>query len=134
MFCYRWTCFKWWTSGFVFKKSCNSDHWCALGGALLALITFSLKIKRQGKSSLPFILGQSRSWFICELRHFESWNMFFYCMYLSYGFTSFFGDNLLTLCIPLKFAALSAALLWLNFQTYSLVVQLISRKFFLLIG
>ena len=43
---------------------------------------------------------------------------------LSYGFTSFFGDNLLTLCKPLKFAALSATLVWLNFQTYSLVVLL----------
>ncbi|XP_020548744.1 protein FATTY ACID EXPORT 1, chloroplastic isoform X2 [Sesamum indicum] len=29
------------------------------GGALLALSTFSLKVWRQGKSSLPFILGQA---------------------------------------------------------------------------
>lgn len=30
-----------------------------LGGALLVLSTFSLKVWRQGKSSLPFILGQA---------------------------------------------------------------------------
>jgi hypothetical protein len=56
--------------------------------------------------------------------------MFCYCLYLSMNLRHFFGDNpILTLCIPLKFAALSAALLWKNFQIHSLVVHLISRKF-----
>ncbi|RVW16500.1 Protein fatty acid export 1, chloroplastic [Vitis vinifera] len=32
------------------------------GGALLALSTLSLKIWRQGKSSLPFVLGQAGGW------------------------------------------------------------------------
>lgn len=34
------------------------------GGALLALSTFSLKIWREGKSSLPFILGQAGIYFL----------------------------------------------------------------------
>ncbi|KAM4091797.1 hypothetical protein ACJW30_09G163600 [Castanea mollissima] len=55
------------------------------GGALLALSTFSLKIWRQGKSSLPFILGQ---------------------------------------------AALSAALLWKNFQSYSLTKKVFPTGFY----
>ncbi|KAK9987321.1 hypothetical protein SO802_032272 [Lithocarpus litseifolius] len=62
--------------GFVFSRNLATLSTGVLfGGALLALSTFILKIWRQGKSSLPFILGQ---------------------------------------------AALSAALLWKNFQSYSL--------------
>ncbi|KAF2308151.1 hypothetical protein GH714_035884 [Hevea brasiliensis] len=63
--------------GFVFSRNPTTLSTGVLfGGALLALSIFSLKIWRQGKSSVPFVLGQ---------------------------------------------AVLSAALLWKNFQAYSLV-------------
>ncbi|KAB1222386.1 hypothetical protein CJ030_MR2G005202 [Morella rubra] len=62
--------------GFVLSRNpATLSSGVLFGGALLALSTFSLKIWRQGKSSVPFILGQ---------------------------------------------AALAAALLWKNYQTYSL--------------
>ncbi|XP_062117868.1 protein FATTY ACID EXPORT 1, chloroplastic [Humulus lupulus] len=62
--------------GFIFSRNTATLSTGVLyGGALLALSTFSLKIWREGKSSLPFILGQG---------------------------------------------ALAAALLWKNFQTFSL--------------
>jgi hypothetical protein len=60
------------------------------GGALLALSTFSLKIWRQGKSSLPFILGQAGS----DLISLETfWVLQYLLLFLdfSYGFTSLFG-------------------------------------------
>lgn len=45
--------------GFVFSRNpATLSTGVLYGGALLALSTFSLKIWRQGKSSLPFILGQ----------------------------------------------------------------------------
>ena len=48
--------------GFVFSRNLATLSTGVLfGGALLALSTFSLKIWRQGKSSLPFILGQAGS-------------------------------------------------------------------------
>ncbi|KAK4412910.1 protein FATTY ACID EXPORT 1, chloroplastic [Sesamum alatum] len=46
--------------GFILSR--NPGTLCTgvlFGGALLALSTFSLKVWRQGKSSLPFILGQA---------------------------------------------------------------------------
>ncbi|XP_011018532.1 PREDICTED: uncharacterized protein LOC105121547 [Populus euphratica] len=46
--------------GFVFSRNAVTLGTDVLfGGALLALSTFSLKIWRQGKSSLPFVLGQA---------------------------------------------------------------------------
>lgn len=42
--------------GFIFSRNPTT---LLFGGALLALSTFSMKIWRQGKSSLPFILGQA---------------------------------------------------------------------------
>ncbi|KAG4154820.1 hypothetical protein ERO13_D03G073000v2 [Gossypium hirsutum] len=42
--------------GFIFSRNTTT---LLFGGALLALSTFSLKIWRQGKSSLLFILGQA---------------------------------------------------------------------------
>ncbi|XP_059646251.1 protein FATTY ACID EXPORT 1, chloroplastic-like [Cornus florida] len=59
------------------------------GGALLALSTVSLKVWRQGMSSLPLILGQ---------------------------------------------AALSAVLLWKNFQTYSLTKKIFPTGFYAFIS
>ncbi|KAF5737667.1 hypothetical protein HS088_TW13G00555 [Tripterygium wilfordii] len=46
--------------GFLFSRNLtNLSTGVLFGGALLALSTLSLKIWRQGKSSLPFILGQA---------------------------------------------------------------------------
>ncbi|KAK9102303.1 hypothetical protein Sjap_019557 [Stephania japonica] len=46
--------------GFLFSRNTTTLSTGVLyGGGLLALSTFSLKIWRQGKSSLPFILGQA---------------------------------------------------------------------------
>ncbi|XP_062165669.1 protein FATTY ACID EXPORT 1, chloroplastic [Alnus glutinosa] len=72
--------------GFVFSRNpATLTTGVLYGGALLALSTFSLKIWRQGKSSLPFILGQ---------------------------------------------AALSAVLLWKNFQAYSLTKKVFPTGFY----
>ncbi|KAM1810962.1 hypothetical protein ACFX12_027649 [Malus domestica] len=46
--------------GFIFSRNpATLSTGVLFGGALLALSTISLKIWRQGKSSLPFILGQA---------------------------------------------------------------------------
>ncbi|KAK6930510.1 TMEM14 family [Dillenia turbinata] len=45
--------------GFIISRNLATLSTLLYGGALLALSTFSLKIWRQGKSSLPFILGQA---------------------------------------------------------------------------
>ncbi|XP_015898090.3 protein FATTY ACID EXPORT 1, chloroplastic [Ziziphus jujuba] len=72
--------------GFIFTRNLSTlSSGVLYGGALLALSTFSLKIWRQGKSSLPFILGQG---------------------------------------------ALAAALLWKNFQTYSLTKKVFPTGFY----
>jgi uncharacterized membrane protein (UPF0136 family) len=46
--------------GFLFSRSpATLASGVLFGGALLFLSTLSLKVWRQGKSSLPFILGQA---------------------------------------------------------------------------
>ncbi|KAK6151318.1 hypothetical protein DH2020_013953 [Rehmannia glutinosa] len=81
----RWACPRWGLVGFIFSRSAVTLSTGVLfGGALLALSTFSLKVWRDGKSSLPFILGQ---------------------------------------------AVLSVALLWKNFQAYSLTKKLFPTGF-----
>ncbi|XP_073317420.1 protein FATTY ACID EXPORT 1, chloroplastic-like [Primulina huaijiensis] len=46
--------------GFIFTRNpVNLSTGVLFGGSLLALSFYSLKVWRQGKSSLPFILGQS---------------------------------------------------------------------------
>ncbi|PON38931.1 TMEM14 family [Trema orientale] len=76
--------------GFVFSRNpATLSTGVLYGGALLALSTFSLKIWRQGKSSLPFILGQG---------------------------------------------ALAAALLWKNFQTFSLTKKVFPTGFYAFIS
>ncbi|KAL0004786.1 hypothetical protein SO802_012347 [Lithocarpus litseifolius] len=58
----KWTVLSGGLLGFVFSRNLATLSTGVLfGGALLALSTFSLKIWRQGKSSLPFILGQAGS-------------------------------------------------------------------------
>lgn len=50
--------------GFIFSRNLATLSTGVLfGGALLALSTISLKVWRQGKSSLPFILGQAGDYF-----------------------------------------------------------------------
>lgn len=76
--------------GFIFSRNLATLSTGVLfGGALLALSTISLKVWRQGKSSLPFILGQ---------------------------------------------AVLAVALLWKNFQAYSLTQKLFPAGFNILIS
>ena len=43
----------------IFSRNPSALTSLISGGALLALSTLSLKIWRQGKSSLPYILGQA---------------------------------------------------------------------------
>lgn len=46
--------------GFIFSRNpATLSNGILFGGALLAFSTISLRIWRQGKSSLPFILGQA---------------------------------------------------------------------------
>ncbi|KAF3442003.1 hypothetical protein FNV43_RR15919 [Rhamnella rubrinervis] len=76
--------------GFIFSRNpATLISGVLYGGALLALSTFSLKIWQQGKSSLPFILGQG---------------------------------------------ALSAALLWKNFQTFLLTKKVFPTGFYAVIS
>lgn len=76
--------------GFVFSRNpATLTSGVLYGGALLALSTFSLKIWRQGKSSLPYILGQG---------------------------------------------ALAAALLWKNFQSFSVTKKVFPTGFYAFIS
>lgn len=46
--------------GFIFSRNpVTLGSGVLFGGALLALSTISMKVWRQGKSSLPFIFGQA---------------------------------------------------------------------------
>ncbi|KAH0682351.1 hypothetical protein KY290_020941 [Solanum tuberosum] len=46
--------------GFIFSRNpATLSNGVLFGGALLAFSTISLRVWRQGKSSLPFILGQA---------------------------------------------------------------------------
>ncbi|CAI0374878.1 unnamed protein product [Linum tenue] len=71
--------------GLLFSRSYATFSGVLIGGGLLAFSTYSLKIWRQGKSSLPFVFGQ---------------------------------------------AVLSAALLWMNIEVYSLTKSLLPAGFF----
>ncbi|XP_050230335.1 protein FATTY ACID EXPORT 1, chloroplastic [Mercurialis annua] len=76
--------------GFLFTRNVTALSTGVLfGGALLALSFLSLKIWRQGKSSIPFVLGQ---------------------------------------------AALSAALVWKNFQAYSVTKKLFPTGFYAVVS
>ncbi|KAF8398321.1 hypothetical protein HHK36_017248 [Tetracentron sinense] len=62
--------------GFLFSKNpATLSTGILFGGALLALSTFSLKIWRQGKSSLTFILGQAALSAVLLGKHFQSYSM-----------------------------------------------------------
>jgi hypothetical protein len=76
--------------GFVFSRNpATLTTGVLYGGALLALSIFSLKIWRQGKSSLPFILGQAGSDLI-SLMTFWFLQYLLLVLDLSYRFTSLF--------------------------------------------
>ncbi|ESW34146.1 hypothetical protein PHAVU_001G128700 [Phaseolus vulgaris] len=62
--------------GFLFSRSPGTlGSGVLFGGALLFLSTFSLKVWRQGKSSLPFILGQAALSGILIWKNFQSYSL-----------------------------------------------------------
>ncbi|XP_058095710.1 protein FATTY ACID EXPORT 1, chloroplastic-like [Magnolia sinica] len=62
--------------GFLFSKNLTTLTTGVLyGGALLALSMYSLKVWRQGKSSLPFILGQSALAAALLAKHFQTYSL-----------------------------------------------------------
>ncbi|KAK7244498.1 hypothetical protein RIF29_39321 [Crotalaria pallida] len=62
--------------GFLFSRSTATlSSGVLFGGALLFLSTLSLKVWRQGKSSLPFILGQAALAGILIWKNFQSYSL-----------------------------------------------------------
>ncbi|XP_061362980.1 protein FATTY ACID EXPORT 1, chloroplastic [Gastrolobium bilobum] len=62
--------------GFLFSRSpATLSSGVLFGGALLFLSTLSLKVWRQGKSSLPFILGQAALSGILIWKNFQSYSL-----------------------------------------------------------
>ncbi|XP_052172900.1 protein FATTY ACID EXPORT 1, chloroplastic [Diospyros lotus] len=63
-------------AGFIFTRNPTTLTTGVLyGGALLALSTFSLKVWRQGKSSLPFILGQAALGAVLLWKNMQTYSM-----------------------------------------------------------
>ncbi|XWS56315.1 hypothetical protein CRYUN_Cryun09bG0075400 [Craigia yunnanensis] len=58
--------------GFVFSRNPTT---LLFGGSLLALSTFSLRIWSQGKSSLPFILGQAALAAVLFWKNFQTYSL-----------------------------------------------------------
>ncbi|KAF7819063.1 protein FATTY ACID EXPORT 1, chloroplastic isoform X1 [Senna tora] len=62
--------------GFLFSRSpATLTNGVLYGGALLFLSTFSLKVWRQGKSSLPFILGQAALSGVLIWKNFQAYSL-----------------------------------------------------------
>ncbi|XP_061364514.1 protein FATTY ACID EXPORT 1, chloroplastic-like isoform X2 [Gastrolobium bilobum] len=62
--------------GFLLTRSLTTlSNGVLFGGAILLLSTLSLKVWRQGKSSLPFILGQSALSGILIWKNFQSYSL-----------------------------------------------------------
>nr|AFK48282.1 unknown [Lotus japonicus] len=62
--------------GFLFSRSpATLSNGVLYGGALLFLSTVSLKVWKQGKSSLPFILGQAALSGILIWKNFQSYSL-----------------------------------------------------------
>nr|XP_027188282.1 protein FATTY ACID EXPORT 1, chloroplastic isoform X2 [Cicer arietinum] len=62
--------------GFLFSRSpATLTSGVLFGGALLFLSTLSMKVWRQGKSSLPFILGQAALSGILIWKNFQSYSL-----------------------------------------------------------
>ncbi|CAL0310607.1 unnamed protein product [Lupinus luteus] len=62
--------------GFLFSRNpATLSSGVLFGGALLFLSTLSLKVWRQGKSSLPFILGQAALSGILIWKNFQSYSL-----------------------------------------------------------
>ncbi|XP_010279586.1 PREDICTED: protein FATTY ACID EXPORT 1, chloroplastic [Nelumbo nucifera] len=62
--------------GFLFSRNLTTlSTGILFGSALLALSTFSLKVWRQGKSSLPFILGQAALSAALLSKHFQTYSL-----------------------------------------------------------
>ncbi|XP_058096439.1 protein FATTY ACID EXPORT 1, chloroplastic isoform X2 [Magnolia sinica] len=67
---------SWGLVGFLFSRNPTTLTTGVLfGGALLALSIYSLKVWRQGKSSLPFILGQSALTAALLAKHFQTYSL-----------------------------------------------------------
>ncbi|KAL2659644.1 hypothetical protein AAZV13_03G099500 [Glycine max] len=62
--------------GFLFSRSpATLSSGVLFGGALLFLSTFSMKVWRQGNSSLPFILGQAALAGVLIWKNFQSYSL-----------------------------------------------------------
>lgn len=61
--------------GLIFSRNPATLRTALIGVALVALSTFSLKIWRQGKSSLPFILGQAVLSAVLLRQNFEAYSL-----------------------------------------------------------
>ncbi|XP_028766648.1 protein FATTY ACID EXPORT 1, chloroplastic isoform X2 [Neltuma alba] len=62
--------------GFLLSRSTATlSNGVLFGGALLFLSTFSLKVWRQGKSSLPFILGQAALSGVLIWKNFQAYSL-----------------------------------------------------------
>ncbi|KAK1577352.1 hypothetical protein Q3G72_020966 [Acer saccharum] len=61
--------------GLIFSRNLATLRTVMVGGALLALSTFSLKIWRQGKSNLPFILGQAVLSAVLFWKNYEAYTL-----------------------------------------------------------
>ncbi|KAK4281916.1 hypothetical protein QN277_013360 [Acacia crassicarpa] len=62
--------------GFLFTRSTATlSNGVLFGGALLFLSTFSLKVWRNGKSSLPFILGQAALAGLLIWKNFQAYSL-----------------------------------------------------------
>ncbi|OIW11478.1 hypothetical protein TanjilG_26844 [Lupinus angustifolius] len=110
------------------------------GGALLFLSTLSLKIWKQGKSSLPFILGQAGGFVLTGgiIGFLLSRNPATLTSGVLFGGALLFLSTLSlkiwkqgksSLPFILGQAALSGLLIWKNFQSYSLAKKLFPTGF-----
>nr|XP_025886420.1 protein FATTY ACID EXPORT 1, chloroplastic isoform X2 [Solanum lycopersicum] len=64
--------------GFIFSRNpATLSNGVLFGGALLAFSTISLRVWRQGKSSLPFILGQAVLAAVLLWKNMQTFSLFF---------------------------------------------------------
>ncbi|KAH9679557.1 protein FATTY ACID EXPORT 1 [Citrus sinensis] len=122
--------------GLIFSRNPATLRTALIGGALLALSTFSLKIWRQGKSSLPFILGQavmaSETIFLYkmgELNQLAPKSILVGSTGIISVMCTFFNAYL-TVSHLCDLAVLSAVLLRQNFEAYSLTKKLFPTGFY----
>ncbi|CAL5350577.1 unnamed protein product [Camellia sinensis] len=109
--------------GFIFTRNLTTLRTDALfGAALLSLSTLSLKVWRQGKSSFPFILGQAGR--LDEVPARRIWNL------STSEFQTEFASKEDPRGRPSLKKIIAVALLWKNFQTYSMTKKLFQTGFY----